>query len=195
MGAWHLAQAQREGGECLAIYGQVDLVVGKCLEADVLEVEDHVDGNRLHLLAHARIDLPLHLAEHGQAIRIDQFQLDPMDPLLRITSYNVCYTKLLRFDQIYAAKMPVVHPSCAIALRMRFDKMEEGVITSYSIHYTKLYDYPYVLKLQGVRLAWFHWVALAASLLFMGYAEGYKGFQLRFSPRAAARALYSYNFV
>ncbi len=33
------------------------------------------------------------------------------------------------FDQIYAAKMPVVHPACAIALRMRFDKMEEGVHT------------------------------------------------------------------
>lgn len=31
------------------------------------------------------------------------------------------------FDQIYAAKMPVVHPSCAIALRLRFDKMEEGI--------------------------------------------------------------------
>jgi len=31
------------------------------------------------------------------------------------------------FDQIYAAKMPVVHPACAIALRIRFDKMEEGV--------------------------------------------------------------------
>lgn len=30
------------------------------------------------------------------------------------------------FDQIYAAKIPVVHPACAIALRMRFDKMEEG---------------------------------------------------------------------
>ena len=30
------------------------------------------------------------------------------------------------FDQIYAAKLPVVHPACAIALRMRFDKMEEG---------------------------------------------------------------------
>lgn len=30
------------------------------------------------------------------------------------------------FDQIYSAKMPVVHPACAIALRMRFDKMEEG---------------------------------------------------------------------
>lgn len=30
------------------------------------------------------------------------------------------------FDQIYAAKMPVVHPACAIALRLRFDKMEEG---------------------------------------------------------------------
>lgn len=31
------------------------------------------------------------------------------------------------FDQIYAASMPVVHPACAIALRMRFDKMEEGM--------------------------------------------------------------------
>ena len=31
------------------------------------------------------------------------------------------------FDQIYAAKMPVVHPACAIALRMRFDKIEEGL--------------------------------------------------------------------
>ena len=31
------------------------------------------------------------------------------------------------FDQIYAAKIPVVHPACAIAIRLRFDKMEEGV--------------------------------------------------------------------
>lgn len=31
------------------------------------------------------------------------------------------------FDQIYSKKIPVVHPACAIALRMRFDKMEEGV--------------------------------------------------------------------
>lgn len=30
------------------------------------------------------------------------------------------------FDQIYAAKLPVLHPACAIALRLRFDKMEEG---------------------------------------------------------------------
>ena len=30
------------------------------------------------------------------------------------------------FDQIYAANLPVVHPACAIALRIRFDKMEEG---------------------------------------------------------------------
>ena len=31
------------------------------------------------------------------------------------------------FDQICAAKVPVTHPSCAIALRMRFHKMEEGL--------------------------------------------------------------------
>lgn len=30
------------------------------------------------------------------------------------------------FDQIYAAKLPVVHPACAIALRLRFAKMEEA---------------------------------------------------------------------
>jgi len=30
------------------------------------------------------------------------------------------------FDQIYSRRVPVVHPACAIALRMRFDKMEEG---------------------------------------------------------------------
>lgn len=30
------------------------------------------------------------------------------------------------FDQIYATKTPVVHPACAIALRLRFDKIEEG---------------------------------------------------------------------
>ena len=35
------------------------------------------------------------------------------------------------FDQIYAARMPVVHPACAIALRMRFDTMEEG---KHSVH-------------------------------------------------------------
>ncbi len=31
------------------------------------------------------------------------------------------------FDQIFAVKMPITHPSCAIALRLRFDKMEEGL--------------------------------------------------------------------
>lgn len=30
------------------------------------------------------------------------------------------------FDQIFSPKMPMVHPSCAIAIRMRFDKVEEG---------------------------------------------------------------------
>ena len=40
----------------------------------------------------------------------------------RITSYNVCYTKLLRF----ANRQSLLHNLC--------------VITSYSIHYTKLYE-------------------------------------------------------
>jgi hypothetical protein len=36
----------------------------------------------------------------------------------------------------------------------------------------------------------FHWLAWGASILFMAYSEGYKGFQLHFSPRMVARALY-----
>jgi hypothetical protein len=53
--------------------------------------------------------------------------------------------------------------------------------------------YPYAEELCGTSFAWYHWVSLGASLAFMGYAEGYKGFHLKFSPRAAARALYLKN--
>ncbi len=50
--------------------------------------------------------------------------------------------------------------------------------------------YPYAQDLCGTTFMWYHWLSLAISLLFMGYAEGYKGFHLKFSPRVAARALY-----
>ena len=30
------------------------------------------------------------------------------------------------FDRIYAYKIPVVHPACAVAVRLRFSKFEEG---------------------------------------------------------------------
>ena len=50
--------------------------------------------------------------------------------------------------------------------------------------------YPYAHELCGSAFSWYHWLALAFSLIFMGYSEGYKGFQLKFSPRVAARALY-----
>ena len=35
---------------------------------------------------------------------------------------------------------------------------------------------------------WHHWLLLVVNTGFMCYAEGYRGFQLAFSPRAAARA-------
>ena len=50
--------------------------------------------------------------------------------------------------------------------------------------------YPFVEELPEMSFEWIHWTALVLSLLFMGYAEGYKGFHLKFSPRAAARARY-----
>lgn len=46
--------------------------------------------------------------------------------------------------------------------------------------------------LDSFDLAWtpIHWIALAVCLIFMGYSEGYKGFQKAFSPRAASRTRY-----
>lgn len=46
------------------------------------------------------------------------------------------------------------------------------------------------LAIDALRYAWqwYHWLTLLAQVVFMAYAEGYRGFQQRFSPRAAARA-------
>ncbi len=37
--------------------------------------------------------------------------------------------------------------------------------------------------------AWYHWAALLAIVPFMAWSEGLRGFQLRFSPRVAERAM------
>ena len=52
----------------------------------------------------------------------------------RITSYNVCYTKLLRLGQIEKVEEPFIKAQIIVPTEY------VGVITSYSIHYTKLYE-------------------------------------------------------
>mmetsp|Transcript_67068 Transcript_67068/g.169323 ORF Transcript_67068/g.169323 Transcript_67068/m.169323 type:complete len:260 (+) Transcript_67068:54-833(+) len=47
---------------------------------------------------------------------------------------------------------------------------------------------PIVLDGLGAIDAWWQWGLLAATLLFFAYVEGYKGFQLGFSPRVVSRA-------
>lgn len=47
---------------------------------------------------------------------------------------------------------------------------------------------PIALDAFSYDLLWYHWVTLVVFLFFMIYAEGYRGFQQRFSPRVAARA-------
>lgn len=49
-----------------------------------------------------------------------------------------------------------------------------------------------VITIDGLSqpLSWYHWLSALACVLFMAYSEGYKGFQLQFSPRVAARSLY-----
>ena len=42
-------------------------------------------------------------------------------------------------------------------------------------------------------ILWYHWVSLAAVVLFMAHSEGYQGFQRNFSPRVVARAWYLYH--
>ena len=37
---------------------------------------------------------------------------------------------------------------------------------------------------------WLHWTLAVGNLIFMAWSEGYKGFQLSFSPRTAARVHY-----
>ncbi|KEA63512.1 hypothetical protein ADIMK_2291 [Marinobacterium lacunae] len=49
------------------------------------------------------------------------------------------------------------------------------------------------LPVQG--FSWYHWAALIFSIIFMGFAEGYRGFQQNFSPRVAARIRYLSNNV
>ncbi|MGH1538056.1 MAG: hypothetical protein ACRBDX_08435 [Gammaproteobacteria bacterium] len=41
-------------------------------------------------------------------------------------------------------------------------------------------------------LNWMHWLVFVAWAIFMAHGEGYKGFQLKFSPRFAARCKYLY---
>jgi len=47
--------------------------------------------------------------------------------------------------------------------------------------------WPIAWEAVASELAWYHWVALAASLLFLAHAEGYRGFQKSFAPRVAER--------
>ena len=75
-------------------------------------------------------------------------------PLFRITSYNVCYTKLLREEgenkgkwelEIISREMPdMAKLTASFAVLSQAMGAEEPkpelVITSYSIHYTKLYE-------------------------------------------------------
>lgn len=50
--------------------------------------------------------------------------------------------------------------------------------------------WPLVVDAFSHPLTWYHRVALLAIALGMAYFEGYKGFQMAFSPRTAARARY-----
>ena len=49
---------------------------------------------------------------------------------------------------------------------------------------------PMALVLIDTPLGSLHWVSLIFSIIYMAYAEGYKGFHLSFAPRVVMRATY-----
>ena len=49
---------------------------------------------------------------------------------------------------------------------------------------------PMAFALKEFPLSPFHWCALVLIVVYMAYAEGYKGFHLAFAPRVVARASY-----
>ncbi len=49
---------------------------------------------------------------------------------------------------------------------------------------------PMAMALENIPLDLMHWAALIFSVLYMAYAEGYKGFHLGFAPRVVSRANY-----
>ena len=49
---------------------------------------------------------------------------------------------------------------------------------------------PMALELEESSMSQVHWLALAFSVIYMAYAEGYKGFHLGFAPRVIVRARY-----
>jgi len=51
----------------------------------------------------------------------------------------------------------------------------------------------YAFQAVAVGLSPLQWLVLVVNTAFMAWAEGYRGFQLRFSPRVAARALDLYQ--
>jgi hypothetical protein len=52
---------------------------------------------------------------------------------------------------------------------------------------------PFVVAAVSAGLSPVQWGLLIANILFMAWTEGYRGFQVKFSPRVAARALYLYR--
>ena len=59
---------------------------------------------------------------------------------VRITSYNVCYTKLLRVELGLGQKTPQLLAQKRLHAQVGLGHEVDTVITSYSIHYTKLYE-------------------------------------------------------
>ncbi|PCI77274.1 MAG: hypothetical protein COB20_08685 [SAR86 cluster bacterium] len=49
---------------------------------------------------------------------------------------------------------------------------------------------PMALELEDLPMSQVHWLALVFSVIYMAYAEGYKGFHLGFAPRVVVRARY-----
>ena len=126
---------QQAGPSLIALKKTAMLVSGFELSADEIHFLDEnkgefdgLDFNMLTLQQWLRLDAYTRLRNSLSQTKINilDFWKWTYDAASRITSYNVCYTKLLRYHVLDFRGQGIEEPSI--------------VITSYSIHYTKLYD-------------------------------------------------------
>ena len=76
------------------------------------------------------------------SVKGEQYLIDVLGKRIRITSYNVCYTKLLRLKQYMWSYRDegAFHEKVINQILDDLVGSCKPVLTSYSIHYTKLYE-------------------------------------------------------
>ncbi len=69
-----------------------------------------------------------------------------------------------------------------------------GLVGTFGILISAIYRLSFIMvDAFNYDFFWYHWLVLIITIPLMAHSEGYRGFQLNFSPRVAARTKYLFN--